>query len=41
MINISVGQCGNRIGNSFWETISEEHGINNKGKYEGDSDLQL
>ena len=41
MINISIGQCGNRIGNSFWETISQEHGLNERGKYEGNSDLEL
>ncbi|CAG9824428.1 unnamed protein product [Phaedon cochleariae] len=26
---------------SFWEIISDEHGISPDGKYEGDSDLQL
>jgi len=25
----------------FWEVISEEHGINRAGTYEGDMDLQL
>ena len=25
----------------FWEVISEEHGLNATGLYEGDSDLQL
>lgn len=25
----------------FWEVISDEHGINKVGAYEGDMDLQL
>ena len=25
----------------FWETISEEHGIDGTGKYTGDNDVQL
>ncbi|KAM0675061.1 Tubulin gamma-1 chain [Gurleya vavrai] len=28
---IQVGQCGNQIGNEFWERISLEHGINRNG----------
>ncbi|KAI1696966.1 tubulin/FtsZ family, GTPase domain-containing protein [Ditylenchus destructor] len=37
IVNIQVGQCGNRIGSKFWEVISDEHGIDP----EGDSDQQL
>merc|ERR1712196_723765 len=32
---------GNQIGAKFWEVISDEHGIDPTGTYEGDSDLQL
>jgi tubulin beta len=33
----ALSQCGNQIGNKFWEVISEEHGINREGGYEGDN----
>ncbi|KAL0074248.1 beta-tubulin, partial [Phycomyces blakesleeanus] len=29
------------IGQQFWETISQEHGIDTTGAYAGDNDLQL
>lgn len=32
-------RCGNQIGNSFWQNISEEHGVDASGKCSG-SDLQ-
>ncbi|TNV78663.1 hypothetical protein FGO68_gene16270 [Halteria grandinella] len=41
IINVHVGQCGTQIGAKFWEVISEEHGLDSKGAYHGDSDLQL
>ena len=41
IVNIQVGQCGNNIGTKFWETISEEHGIDLSGQYQGNSDVQL
>ncbi|KAF8819827.1 beta-tubulin [Cardiosporidium cionae] len=41
IVHVQAGQCGNQIGASFWELISDEHGINPVGVYEGDSDLQL
>ena len=41
IIHLQTGQCGNQIGSSFWEAITEEHGITPTGTYEGDSDLQL
>ncbi|KAK4702124.1 tubulin beta, partial [Phenoliferia sp. Uapishka_3] len=37
IVHISAGQ----IGSKFWETISEEHGIDGTGQYKGTSDLQL
>uniref|UniRef100_A0A3Q2GFF2 Tubulin beta chain-like n=1 Tax=Cyprinodon variegatus TaxID=28743 RepID=A0A3Q2GFF2_CYPVA len=41
IVHLQIGQCGNQIGSKFWEVISEEHGINATGIYEGDSNLQL
>jgi tubulin beta len=40
IVHVQAGQCGNQIGMKFWETISEEHGIDAKGNYVGDNDLQ-
>ncbi|PIO73043.1 Tubulin/FtsZ family, GTPase domain protein [Teladorsagia circumcincta] len=41
IVHIQAGQCGNQIGAKFWEVISDEHGIEPTGIYNGDSDLQL
>ncbi|GFY77492.1 tubulin beta chain [Trichonephila inaurata madagascariensis] len=41
IVHIQAGQCGNQIGAKFWEVISDEHGIDPTGTYNGDSDLQL
>jgi len=41
IVHIQAGQCGNQIGAKFWEIISDEHGIDPTGTYNGDSDLQL
>ncbi|XP_067088805.1 tubulin beta-1 chain isoform X4 [Osmerus mordax] len=41
IVHLQIGQCGNQIGSKFWEVISEEHGINATGNYEGDNVLQL
>uniref|UniRef100_A0A3B5MB12 Tubulin/FtsZ GTPase domain-containing protein n=1 Tax=Xiphophorus couchianus TaxID=32473 RepID=A0A3B5MB12_9TELE len=41
IVHLQIGQCGNQIGSKFWEVISEEHGINATGLYEGDSNIQL
>ncbi|OLY84800.1 Tubulin beta-4 chain [Smittium mucronatum] len=41
IIHLQTGQCGNQIGTKFWETISEEHGIDDNGFYVGDNGLQL
>lgn len=40
IIHISAGQCGNQIGNKFWQTISEEHGIDMKGRPTRQHDLK-
>ncbi|KAK8377830.1 hypothetical protein O3P69_014050 [Scylla paramamosain] len=41
IVHIQVGQCGNQVGSKFWEVISDEHGINPEGHYEGTHDVQL
>ncbi|XP_014786384.1 tubulin beta-1 chain [Octopus bimaculoides] len=41
IVHIQIGQCGNRIGERFWEYISDEHGIDPLGRFNGDSDLQI
>jgi tubulin beta len=41
IINVQVGKCGNKIGKEFWDIISEEHGLNQQGIFQGDSDIQL
>lgn len=38
-IHISTGQCGNQIGTAFWQTISEEHGIDAQGIHKGSNDI--
>lgn len=37
IIFIQVGQCGNRIGAYFWETVASEHGIDAMGHYAGNN----
>merc|ERR1712038_1667267 len=41
IVHIQAGQCGNQVGSKFWEIISDEHGIDPSGAYNGDSDLQI
>lgn len=41
IIHVQTGQCGNQIGQRFWETVSGEHGIDQTGSYVGDNDQQL
>jgi len=41
IVHVQTGQCGNQIGNKFWETIIQEHGINNDGIYTGQNDQLL
>lgn len=41
-LSFAVGQAGNQIAQSFWQTILAEHGLNNDGQYVGDQpDTQL
>jgi len=41
LVHVQLGQCGNQIGAKFWETICEEHGLNQRGEYVGDNEIQL
>mmetsp|Transcript_114 Transcript_114/g.191 ORF Transcript_114/g.191 Transcript_114/m.191 type:complete len:452 (+) Transcript_114:77-1432(+) len=41
IVHVQAGQCGNQVGSKFWEVICDEHGIESKGTYNGDDDLQL
>ncbi|KAK4301258.1 hypothetical protein Pmani_026591 [Petrolisthes manimaculis] len=41
IVHIQAGQCGNQIGSKFWEVISDEHGIDNSGLYQGQHEIQL
>ena len=41
LVHIQGGQCGNNIGEKFWETIADEHGVDPAGTYHGESDLQI
>jgi hypothetical protein len=41
IVHIQAGQCGNQIGAKFWEIISDEHGVDPTGTYQGDSELQV
>lgn len=40
IISLHIGNCGNQIGSSFFEYISEEHGLDPQGNYIGESFLQ-
>jgi len=40
-VHLQAGQCGNQVGSKFWEVICDEHGVDMKGNYTGDDDLQL
>ncbi|KAI5456856.1 tubulin beta chain [Mariannaea sp. PMI_226] len=41
IVHLQTGQCGNQIGTAFWQTISDEHGLDKDGLYKGTFDLQL
>ena len=38
IIHIQVGQCGNQIGNSFWNTMAKEHNLAENGRFKGKPD---
>jgi tubulin beta len=46
IIHVQVGQCGNQIGNAFWNTMGAEHKLEANGKFqgkpeEGDNQMRL
>ena len=46
IIHVQVGQCGNQIGNAFWDTMGKEHKLEANGRFkgkaeEGDNQLRL
>jgi tubulin beta len=41
IVLIQMGQCGNRIGELFWQTISDEHNINGYGQLYGNHCIPL
>jgi len=42
ILHIQVGQCGNQIGNRFWQTVIAEHNLDGSGKYTGEhADVDL
>ena len=40
IIHLQVGQCGNQVGSKFWQIISDEHGLDGRGQFQGKSSLQ-
>ncbi|KIM39353.1 hypothetical protein M413DRAFT_447286 [Hebeloma cylindrosporum] len=41
ILNVQVGQAGNQVGETFWQMLLAEHGIDNSGSYHGKDPLQL
>ncbi|TFK35600.1 beta-tubulin 2 tubb2 [Crucibulum laeve] len=41
IINLQVGQAGNQVGESFWNMLLAEHGLDGSGHYHGSDPLQL
>lgn len=41
IVHVQIGQCGNQIGSKFWEIISDEHGVDETGTYNGKIPQQL
>ncbi|TFK73249.1 tubulin nucleotide-binding domain-like protein [Pluteus cervinus] len=41
IISIQAGQAGNQAGESFWEMVLAEHGLDKSGTYRGSDPLQL
>ena len=38
IVHVQVGQCGNQIGNAFWDTMGAEHRLEANGKFKGKPD---
>ncbi|KAJ7746284.1 beta-tubulin 2 [Mycena metata] len=41
IINLQVGQAGNQVGESFWQDVLAEHGLDQAGIYHGTDPVQL
>ncbi|XP_069845850.1 tubulin beta-1 chain [Dipodomys merriami] len=41
IVHLQIGQCGNQIGEKFWDVIGDEHGLDSAGRGHGASALQL
>ena len=41
IVHLQCGQAGNQIGSKFYEIISDEHGVDPDGFWNGESELQL
>jgi len=42
ILHVQVGQCGNQIGNRFWQTVIAEHSVDGAGYYTGEkADVDL
>ncbi|KAK4875214.1 hypothetical protein RN001_011636 [Aquatica leii] len=41
IVHLQIGGAGNNIGLKFWEVIADEHGIDPRGHFHGESELQL
>ncbi|KAJ7082877.1 beta-tubulin 2 [Mycena belliarum] len=41
IINLQVGQAGNQVGESFWQDVLAEHGLDHTGIYKGSDPVQL
>ncbi|BFU24241.1 tubulin family protein [Entamoeba histolytica HM-1:IMSS-B] len=35
IISLQIGQCGNQVGEKFWDLISQEHGLSSDGVFQG------
>ncbi|EIM90961.1 beta-tubulin 2 [Stereum hirsutum FP-91666 SS1] len=41
IVNIQVGQAGNQCGETFWQMLLAEHGLDKSGAYRGTDPLQI
>jgi tubulin beta len=41
IVTLQAGQCGNQVGEAFWNLVSQEHGLHGDGTYHGSKDVEL
>ncbi|RMJ26535.1 hypothetical protein PHISP_02582 [Aspergillus sp. HF37] len=41
IVHLQIGQCGNQIGDAFWQTILGEHALDSQGHYYGSEDQEM